>query len=68
MLAFTLRYGPSGSARVDEVVAALAVRLAIEPLVIDLTRRGVTWTGLSPRLLAAANEIAPGGDAAGKGR
>ena len=67
MLAFTLRYGPSGSARVDEVVTALAGRLGIEPLVLDLTRLGVTWKGLPPRLLAAAGEIAPGGDAAGKG-
>ena len=67
MLAFTLRYGPSGSARVDEVVTALAGRLAIEPLVLDLTRVGVTWKGLPSRLLAAAGEIAPGGDAAGKG-
>jgi radical SAM-linked protein len=68
MLAFTLRYGPSGSARVDEVVTALAGRLAIEPLVLELTRRSVTWKGLPSRLLAAAGEIAPGGDAAGKGR
>ena len=67
MLAFTLRYGPSGSARVDEVVTALADRLGIEPLVLDLTRLGVTWKGLPSRLLAAAGEIAPGGDAAGKG-
>ena len=67
MLAFTLRYGPSGSARVDEVVTALAGRLGIEPLVLERTRLGVTWKGLPSRLLAAAGEIAPGGDAAGKG-
>ncbi len=42
-LAFTLRYGPGGSARVDEVVAALAARLGIEPIVADLTRLRVTW-------------------------
>ena len=55
MLAFTLRYGPSGSARVDEVVTALAGRLGIEPLVLDLTRRGVTWKGLPSRPEAAAS-------------
>ncbi len=55
MLAFTLRYGPSGSARVDEVVTALAGRLGIEPLVLDLTRRGVTWKGLPSRPEAATS-------------
>jgi len=66
-LAFTLRYGPRGSARVDEVVAALAARLGIEPLVLDLTRLRVTWKGLPPRPAAATAQIAPAGDAAGKG-
>ena len=60
-LAFTLRYGPSGSARVDEVVAALAARLEIEPVVLDLTRLRVTWKGLPPRPSVAADQIAPGG-------
>jgi len=66
-LAFTLRYGPSGSARVDEVVAALAARLGIEPLVLDLTRLRVTWKGFPPRLDAVTAKISPGGNAAGKG-
>ncbi len=64
-LAFTLRYGPGGSARVDEVVAALAARLGIEPIVADLTRLRVTWQGLPKGLpsrpSAVADEIAPGG-------
>ena len=65
-LAFTLRYGPGGSARVDEVVAALAARLEIEPVVLDLSRVCVTWkglpsNGLPPRSSAATDEIAPGG-------
>ena len=59
MLAFTLRYGPSGSARVDEVVTALAGRLGIEPLVLDLTRRGVTWKGLPSRPEAATSSKRP---------
>ncbi|HMK91571.1 MAG TPA: TIGR03936 family radical SAM-associated protein [Thermoleophilia bacterium] len=45
-LAFTLRYRADGSARVDEVVAALAGRLEIEPVVLDLVRTRVDWKGL----------------------
>ena len=60
-LAFTLRSKASGSARVDEVVGALAARLGIEPVVLDLTRLRVTWKGLPPRPSAAADQIAPGG-------
>ena len=67
-LAFTLRYGPGGSARVDEVVAALAARLGIEPVVLDLTRLRVTWKGLPPRSSAAADEIAPDGYVRGQRR
>jgi radical SAM-linked protein len=67
-LAFTLRYGPGGSARVDEVVAALAARLGIEPVVLDLTRLRVTWKGLPPRSSAVADEIAPGGSVRGQRR
>jgi hypothetical protein len=69
-LAFTLRYGPAGSARVDEVVAALSARLGIEPVVLDLTRVRVTWKGLNgldSRPTAATDKIAPGGHAPGKG-
>ncbi len=51
---FTLRYGPDGSARVDEVVAALAARLGIEPVVLDLVRTHVDWKGLLPRPPVAA--------------
>ena len=47
-LAFTLRYRADGSARVDEVVAALAGRLGIEPVVLDLVRTRVDWDGLPP--------------------
>ena len=60
-LAFTLRSKASGSARVDEVVGALAARLGIEPVVLDLTRLRVTWKGLPPRPSVAADQIAPGG-------
>ncbi len=66
-LAFTLCYGPGGSARVDEVVGALAARLGIEPVVLDLTRVRVTWKGLPSRRSAAADKIAPDGSSAGKG-
>ena len=68
-LAFTLRYGPGGSARVDEVVAALSARLGVEPVVLDLARVRVTWKGLTvaSRPTAAADKIAPGGHAPGKG-
>jgi len=59
-LAFTLRYGPAGAARVDEVVAALAGRLGIEPVVLDLTRRCVEWQGLPPGLLAPGAAGLPG--------
>ena len=47
-LAFTLRYRADGSARVDEVVGALAGRLGIEPVVLDLVRTSVEWEGLPP--------------------
>ena len=67
-LAFTLRYGPGGSARVDEVVAALAARLEIEPVVLDLTRVRVTWQGLPSRSFAATDEIAPDGHVRGQRR
>jgi len=51
---FTLRYGPGGSARVDEVVGALSARLGIEPVVLDLVRVKVTWNGLRPLPSGAA--------------
>ena len=51
---FTLRYGPGGSARVDEVVGALSARLGIEPVVLDLVRVKVKWKGLRPLPFVAA--------------
>jgi radical SAM-linked protein len=56
-VSFTLRYGPGGSARVDEVVAALATRLSIEPVVLDLVRTRVEWKGLRPRASATAGTV-----------
>jgi radical SAM-linked protein len=64
-LAFTLRYGPSGAARVDEVVAALAGPLGIEPIVLDPARVCVTWTGLPPELGAPADGMSPAGSMPG---
>jgi radical SAM-linked protein len=58
---FTLRYGPGGSARVDEVVAALAAPLGIEPVVLDLVRTRVEWKGLRPRPSGAAEHVSSGG-------
>ena len=66
-VSFTLRYGPGGSARVDEVVAALAARLEIEPVVLDLVRTRVQWKGLWPRPSAVAEEISSGGANAADG-
>ena len=57
---FTLRYGPGGSARVDEVVGALSARLGIEPVVLDLVRVHVSWQGLRPRPSVAAGKMASG--------
>ena len=62
-VSFTLRYGPGGSARVDEVVAALAVRLGIEPVVLDLVRTRVEWQGLRPRASVAAGTVSSDGAA-----
>ena len=56
-VSFTLRYGPDGSARVDEVVAALAARLGIEPVVLGLVRTHVDWKGLRPRPSGAAEQV-----------
>ena len=64
-LAFTLRYRADGSARVDEVVAALAGRLGIEPVVLDLVRTHVDWEGLPPgKVLGTATGL-PGRAEAG---
>ncbi len=60
-LAFTLRLLPQGTARVDEVVAALAPRLGLEPVVLDLTRTRIAWTGLPPGPDAAAEMSLPPG-------
>jgi len=57
---FTLRYGPGGSARPDEVVGALSSRLGIEPVVLDLVRVGVRWKGLRPRPPAPAGKVSSG--------
>jgi len=57
---FTLRYGPGGSARPDEVVGALAARLGIEPVVLDLVRVRVSWKGLRPRPSVAAGTMSSG--------
>ena len=62
-VSFTLRYGPGGSARVDEVVAALAARLGVEPVVLDLVRMRVDWKGLRPRPSGAAEKGASDGAA-----
>jgi len=57
---FTLRYGPDGSARPDEVVGALSARLGIEPVVLDLVRVRVSWKGLRPRPSVAAGKMSSG--------